>query len=45
MGDVHLRFLPSVSGLSNFQELYFRTCVYDRQHVPGIWFYWLDANQ
>jgi uncharacterized protein YqjF (DUF2071 family) len=45
MGDIHPRFLPSAPSLSNFQELSFPTCVYDRQGVPGIWFYWLDANQ
>ena len=45
MQDVHPRFLPNVPGISNFQELNFRTYVYDRQGTPGIWFYSLDANQ
>jgi hypothetical protein len=31
--------------LSNFQELNFRTYVHDRNGIPGIWFYSLNANQ
>jgi uncharacterized protein YqjF (DUF2071 family) len=36
---------PPVPGLSNFLELNLRTYVYDRDGVPGVWFYSLDANQ
>jgi uncharacterized protein YqjF (DUF2071 family) len=37
--------LPSISFLSHFQELNVRTYVYDRDGVPGVWFYSLDCNQ
>lgn len=45
MQDIRPRFLPSVPGLSNFQELNLRTYVYDRAGIPGVWFYSLEANQ
>src|SRR6266496_5134461 len=45
MQDVHPRFLPTLPGLSHFQELNVRTYVYDDRGVPGVWFYSLDANQ
>jgi uncharacterized protein YqjF (DUF2071 family) len=45
MKDVRPRFTPSVPGISDFQELNFRTYVHDEKGVPGIWFYSLDANQ
>ena len=45
MRNIRPRFLPAVSGISNFMELNLRTYVYDRSGVPGVWFYSLDANQ
>jgi uncharacterized protein YqjF (DUF2071 family) len=45
MCQIRPRFLPAVPGLSNFLELNLRTYVYDRNGVPGVWFYSLDANQ
>jgi uncharacterized protein YqjF (DUF2071 family) len=45
MKDVRPRYIPSVPGISDFQELNFRTYVHDEKGVPGIWFYSLDANQ
>ncbi len=38
------RFLPPIPGFSNYHELNVRTYVYDRNGIPGIWFYSLDAN-
>lgn len=37
--------LPSVAGISNFQELNVRTYVFNRDGVPGVWFYSLSCNQ
>lgn len=37
--------LPAVPWLSHFQELNVRTYVYDREGVPGVWFYSLDCNR
>lgn len=45
MEDVHPYYLPSVPGISNFQEMNLRTYVYDDKGIPGVWFYSLDANQ
>jgi uncharacterized protein len=45
MQDVYPRLLPTLPGLSDFQELNVRTYVYDDRGVPGVWFYSLDANQ
>ncbi len=45
MKNVRPRFLPAVPGLSTFMELNLRTYVHDRDGVPGVWFYSLDANQ
>lgn len=45
MRNIRPRFLPAVPGLSNFMELNLRTYVHDREGVPGVWFYSLDANQ
>ncbi|MGZ8940593.1 MAG: YqjF family protein [Limisphaerales bacterium] len=45
MNDVRASFLPEIPGTANFLELNVRTYVYDRNGVPGIWFYSLDCNQ
>jgi uncharacterized protein YqjF (DUF2071 family) len=45
MRDVRPRGLPTVPGISNFLELNLRTYAHDRQGIPGVWFYSLDANQ
>ncbi|MFN8391374.1 MAG: DUF2071 domain-containing protein [Bdellovibrionota bacterium] len=45
MRGVRPRGLPSVPGISNFQETNLRTYVVDRFGRPGVWFYSLDANQ
>ena len=45
MKRIRPRFLPAVSGISDFMELNLRTYVHDRAGVPGVWFYSLDANQ
>ncbi|HEV8543422.1 MAG TPA: DUF2071 domain-containing protein [Verrucomicrobiae bacterium] len=45
MDDVRASFLPEIPGTANFLELNVRTYVYDRNGVPGIWFYSLDCNQ
>jgi hypothetical protein len=45
MRRVRLRGLPPVPGLSAFQELNVRTYVYDKEGVPGVWFYSLSCNQ
>jgi len=37
--------LPALPWISNFQELNVRSYVYDREGIPGIWFYSLDCNQ
>jgi uncharacterized protein YqjF (DUF2071 family) len=44
MSGVRPRFLPSVPGISNFQELNLRTYVVDAQGRPGVWFYSLDTS-
>ena len=36
---------PSVPWISHFLELNVRTYAYDRDGVPGVWFYSLDCNQ
>ncbi|BDS07997.1 hypothetical protein NT6N_30370 [Oceaniferula spumae] len=38
-------YCPPVPGVSWFQELNFRTYVYDAHGRPGVWFYSLDCNQ
>lgn len=43
MRKVRPRFLPTVSGLSEFPELNLRTYVVDAQGRPGVWFYSLDT--
>jgi uncharacterized protein YqjF (DUF2071 family) len=45
MKDVRPPVVPALPGLSNFQEMNFRTYVHDRNGIPGIWFYSLDAGQ
>ena len=45
MRDVRPPILPALPGVSNFLELNFRTYVHDRNGIPGVWFYSLDANQ
>jgi uncharacterized protein YqjF (DUF2071 family) len=37
--------LPPLPWLSEFQELNVRTYVFDKDGVPGIWFYSLDCDQ
>ncbi|HEY0368800.1 MAG TPA: DUF2071 domain-containing protein [Chthoniobacterales bacterium] len=37
--------LPAIPWISDFQELNVRTYVFDREGVPGVWFYSLDCNQ
>lgn len=38
-------YCPPVPGVSWFQELNFRTYVYDENGKPGVWFFSLDCNQ
>jgi len=38
-------YCPPVPGISWFQELNFRTYVYDTEGRPGVWFLSLDCNQ
>ncbi|MEN8662705.1 MAG: YqjF family protein [Lentimonas sp.] len=44
MSGVRPRFLPSIPGVSNFQELNLRTYVVDEQGRRGVWFYSLDTS-
>lgn len=44
MSGVRPRFMPSVSGISNFQELNLRTYVTDDYGRAGVWFYSLDTS-
>ena len=44
MNDIRASFLPEIPGASEFLELNVRTYVYDRNGIPGIWFYSLDCN-
>ncbi|MGD9854429.1 MAG: YqjF family protein [Planctomycetaceae bacterium] len=44
MRNIRPWWLPSLPGLSNFQELNCRTYVIDAHGTPGVWFYSLDAN-
>lgn len=45
MCNIRPRFLPAVPGISNFMEMNLRTYIHDRNGVPGVWFYSLDADQ
>lgn len=44
MSGVRPRFLPTISGISNFQELNLRTYVVDQHGRRGVWFYSLDTS-
>lgn len=44
MRDVRPRLFPSILRGSDFLELNVRTYAYDRNGIPGVWFYSLDAN-
>jgi uncharacterized protein YqjF (DUF2071 family) len=44
MRNIRPVWLPTIPGLSDFQELNLRTYAYDRHGTPGVWFYSLDAN-
>lgn len=44
MRNIRPVWLPTIPGLSDFQELNLRTYAYDEQGTPGVWFYSLDAN-
>jgi uncharacterized protein len=44
MNDVRASFLPEIPGTADFLELNVRTYVYDRNGIPGVWFYSLDCN-
>lgn len=45
MRDVHPRFVPAVSWMSDFLELNLRTYVFDARGRPGVYFYSLDCDQ
>ncbi len=45
MRNVRSVGLPRLPWISAFQELNVRTYVFDREGVPGVWFYSLDCNQ
>jgi uncharacterized protein YqjF (DUF2071 family) len=45
MRDVRPIGVPALPWISQFQELNVRTYVYDRNGIPGVWFYSLDCNQ
>ena len=45
MRNIRPPLCPAVWGISNFLELNLRTYVYDKDGLPGVWFYSLDANQ
>ena len=44
MRNVRFVEMPALPWFSDFEELNVRTYVYDRNNVPGIWFYSLDCN-
>jgi uncharacterized protein YqjF (DUF2071 family) len=44
MENVRPKYLPAFPGVSNFQEMNFRTYVFDKNGFPGIWFFSLDAG-
>lgn len=44
MRKVRPAYLPSVPGISNFQELNLRTYVIDARGRPGVWFYSLETS-
>jgi uncharacterized protein YqjF (DUF2071 family) len=45
MSGVRPAYLPAVPWLSSFRELNLRTYVYDRNGLPGVWFFSLDCSQ
>src|SRR3954470_607640 len=45
MRNVHPRFVPAVSWMSDFLEVNLRTYVFDSRGRPGIYFYSLDCDQ
>lgn len=42
--NIHPKHLPAFPGISNLQEINFRTYVFDKNGTPGIWFFSLDAG-
>lgn len=44
MRNIRRRGFPKLPWMSNFQEVNLRTYAVDRDGVPGVWFYSLDAN-
>ena len=44
MRNVRFVEMPALPWFSDFEDLNVRTHVYDRNNVPGIWFYSLDCN-
>lgn len=44
MKNFRVSILPPLPGLSTFVEINVRTYVYDKNGIPGIWFYSLDLN-
>lgn len=44
MKNVSFGNMPALPGFANFMEVNLRTYVYDRNGIPGIWFYSLDLN-
>jgi uncharacterized protein YqjF (DUF2071 family) len=45
MRNVRIVGTPSLPWFSFFQELNVRTYVFDREGIPGVWFYSLDCNR
>lgn len=44
MENVSIVNMPALPGFSSFIEVNVRTYVYDKNGVPGVWFYSLDLN-
>jgi uncharacterized protein YqjF (DUF2071 family) len=44
MRNIRIRGVPPIPGTVNFLELNCRTYVRDRQGMPGVWFFSLDAS-
>lgn len=42
--NIRPKHLPAFPGISKFQEINFRTYVFDKNGTPGIWFFSLDAG-
>ena len=45
MRNVRIVGVPALPWFSFFQELNVRTYVFDRDGIPGVWFYSLDCNR